>query len=362
MNQSNQKNDASNASERGIPQVGGKKKYNRWTTILMTGAAVVMLLAFLAKGGMDRLKHRGDEKNEPKATRGLPNLARSAFDTSSTLPPPPADKTVEPKSGPAAAKPTDDLLERRKRAPVLAFGGRAGTGGGRPANPSAGIAETGDNSGSLGQSLRATRMASSRAYQLKDPNLTLTQGSFIDCTLITAINSTLPGMTSCVLSRDVYSTNGKVLLVERGSKFVGQYQAGQLRQGMRRLFVLWTRIETPKGVLVNLDSPMTDSLGRSGSDGRVNNHFWERFGAAMLVSVVDDVLQAAQQKQSQGDNSISFSNSNRAGQDSAAVIVQNTVNIPPTLEKDQGSRIGVFVARDVYFGDVYTLRPSANLP
>lgn len=354
-----QPGDSRTSEERGIPSVGEKKKGNRWMTILTIGAVVVMLIAYGAKGGMDALKHRADGRTEPKATRGLPNLARSAFDADGA--PPLPTKTLEKEATKSPAKPVDDLAERRKRAPLLAIGGKAANGN-NPGVPRGTAAETDNRSGTLGSAMRPTRMASARAYQLKDPNLTLTQGSFIDCTLITAINSTLPGMTACVLSRDVYSTNGKVLLLERGSRLVGQYQSGQLRQGMRRIFLLWTRVETPKGVLVDLDSPSTDSLGRAGVDGRVNNHFWQRFGAAMLVSVVDDALQAAQQQQTQGNNSVSFNNSNQAAQGLAATIVQNTVNIPPTLERDQGSRVGIFVARDIYFGDVYQLRPTEARP
>jgi type IV secretion system protein VirB10 len=340
--------------ERGIPRVGAKKKGNRWMTVLTIGAVVVMLLAYGAKGAMDALRHRADGNSEPRATRGLPNLASSAFDVDGA--PPLPNKPEEKQLARAAATPVDDLAERRKRAPLLALGGKAASAQ-PPGVPTGGSADTDNRAGSLGAAMRPTRAASARAYQLKDPDLTLTQGSFIDCTLITAINSTLPGMTACVLSRDVYSTNGRVLLLERGSRLVGQYQSGQLRQGMRRIFLLWTRVETPGGVLVDLDSPATDSLGRSGVDGRINNHFWQRFGAAMLVSVVDDALQSAQQ-QSQGNTSVSFNNSNQAAQGLAATIVQSTVNIQPTLERDQGSRVGVFVARDIYFGDVYQLRQT----
>lgn len=341
--------------ERGIPSVGEKKKTNRWMTLLTLGAIVVLIIAYGAKGGMDALRHRSDGKSEPKATRGLPNLARSAFDMDGTPPLPEKEKAKEKEVAKSEAKPMDDLAERRKRAPLLALGARAGAP--TPGVPTGGAAETDSRGGTLGAAMRSTRMASARAYQLKDPNLTLTQGSFIDCTLVTAINSTLPGMTACVLSRDVYSTNGKVLLLERGSRLVGQYQSGQLRQGMKRIFLLWTRVETPKGVLVDLDSPSSDSVGRAGVDGHINNHFWQRFGAAMLVSVVDDALQA-QQQQAQGGNSVSFSNSNQAAQGLAATIAQSTVNIPPTLEQNQGSRVGIFVARDIYFGDVYQLRQA----
>jgi type IV secretion system protein VirB10 len=350
----NENND--DVAARGIPQVGRRKRGNRWPILVAVCVIVVLVVSLGAKTAMDRLRDRAADRKEPKAARGLPNLARSAFD-SERLPQPVDDKPAT--AATTARLAVDDLLERRKRAPVLAFGGTGPSADAALGSDDA-LGATSDRGGSLGGKLQATRMAGARAYQLTDPAMTLTQGSFLDCTLITAINSTLPGMTSCVLSRNVYSTNGHVLLLERGSKLVGQYQSGQLRQGMRRIFVLWTRAETPTGVLVDLDSPSTDSLGRSGMDGTINNHFWLRFGSAMLVSVVDDVVQGAlqaQQQSNQGDTGITYNNTSQATQSAAAVIVQNTVNIPPTLDKAQGSRIGIFVARDLYFGNVYKLEP-----
>ncbi|HEY4146679.1 type IV secretion system protein VirB10 [Pinirhizobacter sp.] len=353
---------------RGIPQVGGKKKGNRWTTLLVVGASAVLIMALGSKVAIDRLRNRDHDANDKTLQRGLPNLARGAFDANDLKPP----VVVKPPDEPAAATPAqvkakavhDDLAERRKRAPLIALGGKAGGASGYSGTANnQGVAD--DSRGSLGGALQATQRAAARGYQLRDPSLTITQGAFLDCTLVTAINSTLPGMTTCVLSRDVFSTDGRTLLLERGSRLVGQYQAGQIRQGMKRIFLLWTRVQTPQGVLVDLDSPSVDSLGRSGVDGKVNNHFWERFGSAMLVSVVDDVVQAALQNQQQASNggtSISFNNTGQATQSAAAVIVQNTVNIPPTLDKAQGSRIGVFVARDLYFGDVYQLRQKSGLP
>jgi len=358
--------------DRGIPQVGRKGKQNKALV------AVVMLSVFLiviALGGYLAYSTFGVKakvvgKSDLTAQETLPSLTEDAFNKNNAPPPPPPG--VDPKAGaPAAGSPTpggppppltpeqkaaQDLAERRKRAPILAFSENT-------SQPSVGgssrDASAENGRGPLGASLRATRTSDVAAQMLADPNMTITQGTFIDCALQTAINSTLPGMTSCVLMRDVYSTNGRVLLLERGSKVVGQYQSGQMRQGMRRIFMLWTRIETPNGVLINIDSPAADALGRSGVDGRINNHFWLRFGSAMLVSLVDDLAQYAAQSQrsdNQGDsNTINFGSSAEGANKAAEIIVQNTVNIPPTLERNQGGHLGIYVARDLYFGNIYGL-------
>ena len=61
-------------------------------------------------------------------------------------------------------------------------------------------------------------------------------------------------MTSCVIPRPLYSADGKVLLIERGSKVIGEYK-GAVENGLNRIFVLWTQLQTPTGVRINLDSP-----------------------------------------------------------------------------------------------------------
>ena len=105
-------------------------------------------------------------------------------------------------------------------------------------------------------------------------------------------------MTTCVTATDTFSADGKVVLLERGTKLVGETR-GQVQQGQARVFVLWTEARTPTGVVVPLDSPGTDELGRSGLAGEVDRHFWQRFGAAMLISVIDGAVQAAVQASSQ---------------------------------------------------------------
>jgi len=180
----------------------------------------------------------------------------------------------------------------------------------------------------------------------------LPKGAFIDCTLETAIDSTLPGMTTCVTATDTFGVNGKVVLLERGSKLIGETR-GEVQNGAARVFVLWTEARTPTGVLVPLDSPGTDELGRSGLPGEVNRHFWDRFGAAMLITVINGAMQAAVQSTSRG-GAIIYNPS--TSQEALTDVLKGTINIAPTVVKHQGDRIQILVARDIDFRPVYELR------
>jgi len=204
--------------------------------------------------------------------------------------------------------------------------------------------------------LRPSVTAAVRAQVLPAQRLLLAKGAFIDCTLETAIDSTLPGMTTCVMATDTFGVDGKVVLLERGTKLVGETR-GQVQQGAARVFVLWTEARTPAGVIVPLASPGADELGRSGLPGAVERHFWERFGAAMLVSVIDGAVQGAVQSSRSGNGTVVVDPS--ASQDVLTEILKGTVNIPPTVVKQQGDRIQVLVARDLDFRSVYELRSSA---
>ena len=216
------------------------------------------------------------------------------------------------------------------------------------APPSAGSSS---DPGELTPLLRAPVTPAARAQLLTAQRLLLPKGAFIDCTLETAIDSSLPGMTTCILAADTFGVDGKVVLLERGTKLIGETR-GQVQQGSARVFVLWTEARTPTGVVVPLDSPGADELGRSGLSGEVNRHFWERFGAAMLISIVDGAVQTAATRNSGGSVIVDPS----ASQGVMTEVLKGTVNIAPTVTKKNGDRIQVLVARDVDFRSVYELR------
>jgi type IV secretion system protein VirB10 len=239
----------------------------------------------------------------------------------------------------------------RVAAQSAAGGSIQATAGSLPAEPTAVVPAPGELSGLLRPSVAAAMHAEVAAGQ----RLLLPKGSFIDCTLETAMDSTLPGMTTCVMATDAFGADGKVVLLERGTKLIGETR-GQVQLGQARIFVLWTEARTPMGVVVPLASPGTDELGRSGLSGTVNRHFWERFGAAMLLSVIDGAAETAASRTGNGTVIIDPS----ASQGVTTEMLKGTVGIPPTVKKRNGDRIQVLVARDLDFRSVYELRSVAS--
>jgi type IV secretion system protein VirB10 len=202
--------------------------------------------------------------------------------------------------------------------------------------------------------LTPTVTAAARPAVLPTQRLLLPEGAFIDCTLETSIDSTLPGMTTCITATDTFGADGSTVLLERGTKLVGETR-GEVQQGAARVFVLWTQARTPTGVVIPLASPGTDELGRAGLSGVVNRHFWQRFGAAILISVINGGVEYAVQSQNQGGAVIYDPG---ATQEVTTEALKGTVDIPPTVSVANGSRIQVLVARDLDFRSVYELRPT----
>lgn len=261
---------------------------------------------------------------------------------------------IQPAPG-AMASATDAASRRQaevsaiRGAPILAYT-RTGGGGGVAAMPAL-IAAQGAparEATELDQLRRGSAIGQARASRLPDRNFLIVAGANIPCILQTAMDTTTPGYVTCLIPRDVFSDNGAVVLMEKGTKVLGEYRSS-LRQGQRRLFVLWTRAVTPAGVAIALASPAADPVGRAGFDGEIDTHFWDRFGGALLLSIVDDAAYAVA-----GPNN--GSNITRLPSDAASIAVQNSINIPPSLRKAQGAEVSIFVAQDFDFSGVYGLR------
>lgn len=183
-----------------------------------------------------------------------------------------------------------------------------------------------------------------RSSIIAEPSRTAPQGTVLPAVLETAVNSDLPGFVRAVVSRDVRAFDGATVVVPRGSKLVGQYRSA-VAAGQSRAFVVWTRLIRPDGVTIDLASPATDTLGRSGLTGETDRHFFTRFGSAILLSVLNTGMNAIGGR---GGDNIVIGSSQDASR-VAEIALQKQIDIPPTLSVPQGAPIRVFVAKDLVF-------------
>jgi type IV secretion system protein VirB10 len=223
-----------------------------------------------------------------------------------------------------------------------------------PANPQ----------GAMGGLLTATSTPKALAMRTFDPNLTIPKGDAINCAMTTRVVTEISGFTSCIVSENIYSANGKVLLIERMSEIQGEYTAvGQ--PGQRRVYVLWSRVRKPGGITIDIASPSTDSLGAAGIDGIVDNRWFERIGSAYMLSIFKDFLAANAASTAGGAASANtatgaalYQNSIRTSTSLAEKVLSQSMNIKPVVYAHQGERIAIYVARDLDFSGIYQVTPQ----
>ncbi|HEX5263752.1 MAG TPA: TrbI/VirB10 family protein, partial [Phenylobacterium sp.] len=218
---------------------------------------------------------------EPLAPTPGPTLATPGSGAP-VLTPAAAGPASQPRAGagPAASDESRARVTQAaiRSAPLIAYSrdappAAALTAGGGFAVPA--IEAAGSTATELDQLRRGSAIGQARATRLPDRNFLIVAGAAIPCLLQTAMDTATPGYVSCLIPRDVLSDNGAVVLLEKGTKVLGEYRSS-LKQGQTRLFVLWTRAVTPAGVAIRLESPAADALGRAGFDGALDTHFWDR--------------------------------------------------------------------------------------
>lgn len=338
----------------------------------IAGLVLVVFMTFIFIGHSSRVK----EASKKQETQITPNnsMFRAAPIVLPPLPPP--EMAQLPLPALPAARTQNGHEATPEESPIFAFSGSSGGSGGgtiNPETPSLTIAgpSTAANQqpvqpqstqvSPLAARLTPTLLQSTRATFLPHPDMLVTEGTIIACTMQTAINTELAGYAKCVLPEDVRGTTGNVVLLDRGTVVTGEIESGLL-QGQNRVFVLWDRAETPDHAVITLASPGTDELGRAGVTGAVDNHFWQRFGGAILLSVIQGVLQAgtalaANTSSGSGSGSGNYFNSFQTnGTQIADTALKASIDIPPTLTKNQGESIAIFVAHDLDFSDIYKLR------
>lgn len=290
------------------------------------------------------------------------------------MPPQEETKVTTDTAEPAGPTPEElaqqALIQRRLASGMKGEAAAAGGGSSNGLESSAGQSASGRPQGALqllgadsvdGQAmdmrarLAPMGMQSTRADRIRSARLKVLAGTPMECVLNDRIVSTLPASIACTITRDIWSADRTVVLIDRGSVVHGYYETS-IRQGQGRVFIVWDLLVTPDFVRISLQSPGTGPLGEGGVAGFVDNHFAQRLGGALLLSIVDDALSAATDRRNQSDTQINLESSTSTSKDLAATVLENSINIPPTIYINQGERISIRVIRDLDFGEVYDIR------
>lgn len=321
-----------------------------WTMVLgVAGAGLLGMVTFASLSASREA--RAQVQTPVQAAPPAPAAYTPPAQVVAVAPPPaPVPAATAPAAPVAVVIPENDLA-RRLRAPAMvvdladpaagpaaAAAAAAARPGAEPVEPNASAEER------FAARVGSGGVETARATRLRDLSRVAPQGTLIPAVLETAINSDLPGAARAVVSQDVRGFDGAQVLIPRGSKLFGQYRSG-VAYAQTRAFVIWSRILTPDGVSIEIGSPSTDPLGRGGLAGQTDTHFRERFGGAILLSILNTAVAAAS---SQGPSTaISI-----GGSEAASRLTPQTQSVPVTIKVRQGTPLQVLLTRDLDFTTV----------
>jgi len=198
-------------------------------------------------------------------------------------------------------------------------------------------------------------------HSLQKPQspFTLMAGSIIPASLVTGLNSDLPGFVIGQVTENVYDTvTGRYLLVPQGTKVIGKYDS-VVAFGQKRALVIWQRLIRPDGSSLVIDNlPATDEGGYAGLEDQVDYHTWSLLKGVALASLLgvgsqltignsqNDLISALQQS--------AVKNTDQAGQQ----FVQRQLDVQPTLTVRPGWPIRIIVHKDLVFLEPYPQIPQ----
>lgn len=204
----------------------------------------------------------------------------------------------------------------------------------------------------------------SKAEQLTDLPNRINKGKSIDAKIVPRVQSDLPNTICAQADSDTYSEQDRNVLLPWMTRICGTYSA-ELRKGQSRVFFVWQEATTHDGVRVVLNSGGSDQLGTAGLGGYVDRHFAEIFGSAALISIIGaGTATAGVGAQDQYNSAAQYRTAvEQAAAETSRQMLQSTLNIPPTVTVAPGTRVRIFVNRDLIFPEtvVKVKKPAPSL-
>lgn len=325
--------------------------WTRWVSGLrgsvLAVAAAALVVGLYLRGGKEEEQQPGTRGARVTAVVGYPRQEAPPQESPRPAPPderreaeaPPPPKRPPPPDIPDAAYKASARIALR--APQRREDGER-PGGRDPADP-----ET-----ALAMRLKATRMDTRQAAQVPDPAWMVRPGTSIPCVLDTAIDSTHEGQVICTVRRDVWCSTGHNKCLDAETTIIMEAKA-DMRPGQERLFITAGLAVTPDHVTIDLESAVTDALGRSGVGGEVNDRRGERLWNALAVGLSGTGAALAQRGLREID--VPGSAGSLAGRNLGNSF-RPEMNVPPVLTKHQGEVIHINVSRWLNFAPAYQTR------
>ena len=187
----------------------------------------------------------------------------------------------------------------------------------------------------------------------------LKRGSVIPATLITGVNSDLPGRITAQVSQNVYdSATGHRLLIPQGTKLFGRYDS-KVSFGQSRVLVVWSDIIFPNGSTLQIGGMAgTDAEGYGGFNDKVNNHYLKTFGSAVMIALIGTGIDMAVPQSSTLATQDTASDAARRNFAEtfgrvADRTIQRNMDVQPTLQIRPGYKFNVLVDQDIVFPGQY---------
>lgn len=366
QNQAPQEPSKPKVSSRPNPSVAASPARNVIVLIIILIVSIIIIINLFVGGGSDKSEDKKSKFKKESATTETVVPPPPPTPPSSPPPPPPPPPTSGAsdfnvgKDGKISVK--DEKYMNRVKSNMLLSANQSVSPEEYSATASGLIGST-----QYVKSSDRTKAEQAKATVVGSLEYMIAQGKVIDATLETAINTDLPGQLRAVVNRDTYAESGKGIMIPKGSRLIGTYNANIIR-GQARIYIVWQRVIRPDGIDIAVASPGIDQLGRAGTgDAIVDDKFLEIFGNAVLMNIItvgiakvaENVTGAKGQTETRNsDNSRTTSGSptsqaitqaiTNTGQTIGA-FVANFINVKPTIYVDQGTRLKVFVNRDLIF-------------
>jgi type IV secretion system protein VirB10 len=303
-------------------------------------------------------------REKERQAQGTPNAAPASQPTSTGKPAPavmtPAQRKMQPslviapvlQDASSATGSQPDQADKTPRS-LVSEAQASGSGSGSGGSDDGGSRTRGSLS-----NLGGTSFAPAKAHLAPAGKYLVPHNTYTRCALYTEIVTGHPGLVECRLTDPLYSGDGHTVIADAGDRLTGE-QTVQMGQGQVSVFTTWNELETQSGVRARLDSLGAGPMGASGTNAWIDHHYMQRFGGAVMLSIIKDTLQAASnatQKSGPGSGGYTVNNSEENVESMASKTLDSTINIPDTGYILPGTVITVIVARDIDFSSVFENR------